>query len=99
MRSRYTAFSLGTPVAIDYLVETHHPDHREPNLAEGIAASARTIDAWEKLEVLEAGEDGDAGTVEFVATYRQGGNRGQLHERSSFVREGARWYYTTGVVG
>ena len=26
MRSRYAAFALGTPAAIDYLVATHHPD-------------------------------------------------------------------------
>ncbi len=98
MRSRYTAFSLGAPEAIDYLVATHHPDHREPRLAEGLAASARAIDAWTGLEVLSASEDGDTGTVEFIASYRQSGQRGELRERSSFVREGGRWYYTTGSV-
>jgi len=99
MRSRYTAFALGTSEAIDYLVATHHPDHREPDLAQGLAATARAIDAWEGLEVRSASEDGDAGTVEFVARYRQGGQRGELGERSSFVRERGRWLYTAGVVG
>ena len=96
MRSRYTAFSLGTPEAIEYLVVTHHPDHREPDLAQGLAATVRAIDAWEGLEVLSASEDGDAGTVTFVACYRQGRERGELRERSSFVREGGRWFYTSG---
>ena len=99
MRSRYTAFSLGTPEAIDYLVATHHPDHREPDLARGLAATVRAIDAWEGLEVRSTSEDGDTGTVVFVARYRQGGERGELRERSSFVREGGRWFYTTGVIG
>jgi len=99
MRSRYTAFTRASPAAIEYLVATHHPAHREPGLAAGIAESSRALDGWEGLEVLESGEDGDTGLVEFVATFRQDGKRGQLRERSSFVREDGRWYYTTGVTG
>lgn len=98
MRSRYTAFTRGTPAALEYLVASHHPLHREPGLAEGLAETTRALDGWERLEVLASSVDGDTGWVEFVATFRQGGQRGELRERSSFVCEGGRWFYTTGVI-
>lgn len=97
MRSRYTAFALGTPPAVEYLVETHHPAHRDPKLREGLLANVSAIDEWLGLRVLSASQEGDRGTVEFVATYRMGGQDGRLHERSEFVREGGRWLYTTGT--
>lgn len=98
MRSRYTAFALGTNEAIAYLVDTHRSEHRAPDLREGLRASIASVDAWEQLEVRSAEVDGDRGTVEFVATYRVAGERMQLHERSQFVREDGRWFYTEGVV-
>jgi len=96
MRSRYTAFALGTPEALEYLVATHHPDHRAPDLREGLRASLAGVDAWEQLRVHFAEVDGEHGTVEFVATYRVAGDRKQLRERSEFVRERGRWFYTEG---
>ncbi|QDU65249.1 hypothetical protein Pla86_03130 [Planctomycetes bacterium Pla86] len=98
MRSRYTAFALGTAEAIEYLVATQHPDHREANLREGLRASIAGIDAWERLRVLSAEIDGERGIVEFVATYRVGTKRGQLHERSEFERERGHWLYTRGAI-
>ena len=98
MRSRYTAFALGTNEAIAYLVDTHRSEHRASDLREGLRASTASVDAWEQLEVRSAEVDGDRGTVEFVATYRVAGERMQLHERSQFVREDGRWFYTEGVV-
>ena len=94
MRSRYTAFVLGSPAAIDYLVETHHPEYRDPKLREGLLASVAGVDEWLGLRVMSASQDGDRGTVEFAATYRMGGQEGRLHERSEFVREHGRWLYT-----
>lgn len=99
MRSRYSAYALGTPTAIAYLVETHHPAHREPDLARGIAATVASIDAWEGLEVRSAQEDGDRAMVEFTARFRRGRERGVLREWSRFVREGGRWSYIDGDVG
>ena len=99
MRSRYTAFAFGTSEALEYLVATHHPDHRAPDLREGLRASLAGVDAWEQLRVNFAKVDGDRGTVEFVATYRVGNEQGELRERSEFVRERGRWLYTEGVVG
>jgi SEC-C motif domain protein len=99
MRSRYTAFALGTAEAVEYLVATHHPDHRPRELREGLRSSIAGIDAWEQLEVRFAKVDGDRGTVQFVATFRIGRERQELRERSEFAREDGRWFYTTGVVG
>ena len=99
MRSRYTAFALGTDAAIEYLVATHHPDHRPRDLREGLRSSIAGVDAWEQLEVLFAEVDGERGTVEFVATFRVGRERRELRERSDFVREDGRWFYTVGTIG
>ena len=99
MRSRYSAFALGTPKALDYLVATHHPEFRGDALRAGIVSSMETVDAWERLEVLESRQADDRGVVEFVATYRRGGDLHELRERSQFVREAGRWYYTSGELG
>jgi SEC-C motif-containing protein len=54
---------------------------------------------WTRLTILdtEGGlEDDEHGEVEFVAGYRESGVAKQLHERSTFVREGGRWFYVSG---
>lgn len=98
MRSRFTAFALGTAQGIDYLIATHHPEHRDPQLREGLRNTFAAVDAWEQLEVLESREQGQQGEVRFVATYRVGGRRQQLREHSHFVCEQGRWLYTEGRV-
>jgi len=99
MRSRYTAFALGTKAAIDYLVATHHADFRGEDLRAGLVASVESIETWEGLQIVETQTAGDTGVVTFMATYRQGAHKGQLRERSQFVREDGCWLYTTGEVG
>ena len=99
MRSRYTAFALGTAEAVDHLVATHHADHRASDLRAGLQDSIAGVDSWERLEVRTASEDGERGSVEFTATYRVGKDRMQLRERSQFVREEGRWFYTRGQIG
>ncbi|MBL4770156.1 MAG: hypothetical protein JKY61_03170 [Planctomycetes bacterium] len=37
MRSRYTAFTMGTGEAASYLFATHHPGFRSPNLKQDLA--------------------------------------------------------------
>jgi SEC-C motif-containing protein len=87
MRSRYTAFALGD---VRHLLRTWHPSTRPRRLE---------VDAgteWRRLVVIDrvGGGRGDAsGIVEFRAVYREGGARGELHERSRFVRDGGRWSY------
>jgi len=90
MRSRYSAFVLDLR---DYLLATWHPEHRpvgieppEPGLR------------WLGLEVKHAAQPGaDLGEVSFVARSKLGGRAHRLAERSGFVREGGRWFYTCAL--
>lgn len=89
MRSRYSAYVLGLP---GYLMATWHP-----STAPGELDLPPT--KWLGLEVRAEQMQGDAGVVEFVARWRDGGGRaGRLHETSRFVREGGRWFYIDGVM-
>ncbi|MEZ4869040.1 MAG: YchJ family protein [Caldilineaceae bacterium] len=99
MRARYTAFAQGN---IDYLVTTHEATQRQPNARQELAQTVAATE-WLSLRVLDATlphSTATTGLVEFVAFYRQRGNNtiGQLHERSTFVREDGHWCYTDGVV-
>ncbi len=87
MRSRYSAFALGDT---DYLRQSWHAGHRpaeitpEPGLR------------WLGLEILAVSEQGDNATVEFEACFLLQGKVDAIHERSDFLREQGRWYYTRG---
>ncbi|QIS15269.1 hypothetical protein F5544_37205 [Nocardia arthritidis] len=92
MRSRYTAFAVGDA---EYLKRSWHPRTRPREL---------TLDPgqrWLFLEIVRTERGGpfdDAGTVEFVAHYRSGGGRGELHETSRFVRVDGAWTYLDGAI-
>ncbi|WP_341974572.1 YchJ family protein [Microbacterium sp. LTA6] len=92
MRSRYTAFAVGDA---EYLLATWHPSTRPLRVE---------IDdelVWRRLVVLETVAGGPfdrEGVVEFEALWRQGDERGVMHERSRFVREDRRWLYVDGGV-
>lgn len=90
MRSRYSAYVLGL---VDYLLATWHPSTAPGDLELGFTK-------WLGLEVRNAQDQGDAGVVEFVATFKVSGRLQRLHEISRFVREGtgdaARWLYIDG---
>lgn len=97
MRSRFTAFAKQNA---NYLVASLLPSKRDRNELRSLQKSFRGIQ-WLKLDVLatERGGAGDAnGTVEFRAHWQQagGGESGSLHERSTFVKQGDRWYYEDG---
>lgn len=99
MRARYAAFALGLT---KFVVETTHP--------EGVAvetdrqAWAHSIEAFSAstdfsgLDVLEASEAGDRGTVRFRAVLVQHGKDVSFTEQSQFVRESGRWLYVSGEV-
>ena len=91
MRSRYSAFALGEA---GYLLDTWHPSTRPRAL--DLDPAVR----WTGLDVL-ATSGGSllqaTGTVEFRASYVDGGRPGAQHERSRFVREGGQWFYLDGV--
>jgi SEC-C motif-containing protein len=90
MRSRYSAFVLDLR---DYLLATWHTDHR-PDSIEAPEPGLR----WLGLSVQSAPVPaGDVGEVCFVARSKLGGRAHRLVERSGFVREGGRWFYTCAL--
>jgi len=97
MRSRYTAFSLG---AVDYLIKTLAPERRSVNERRMLERELGQT-KWIRLEILDtqAGSATDkTGIVEFNAYFEASGERGCLHERSNFRREGEQWFYVDGEV-
>lgn len=86
MRSRYSAYVLGH---IDYLLHTWHPQTAPGELELPPVK-------WLGLEVRHTHTTGDAGVVEFVARWRDGGRGMRQHEISRFVRTDGRWHYIDG---
>ena len=91
MRSRYDAYAAGDR---EWLLATWHPSTRPATLDLEPAVQ------WLGLEVKRHRViDVEHAEVEFVARYRQGGQRAvRLHEVSRFVREDGRWYYVDGDI-
>jgi len=90
MRSRYSAFVLGD---VPYLLATWHSSQRPAELT--LEAGAK----WLGLQIKQHRTTGEhSAEVEFVARFRVGGKAVRQHERSRFVREGARWFYVDGDV-
>ena len=97
MRSRYTAFALEKAL---YLVETHHPQAREPDELKALKKSFKGM-VWMGLEIVatQAGAETDSeGEVEFIAHFKSFGKVGRLHERSRFRQENGQWFYVDGVI-
>lgn len=97
MRSRYTAFALEKAL---YLVETHHPQAREPDELKALKKSFKGM-VWTGLEIVatQAGAETDSeGEVEFIAYFKSSGKKGQLHERSRFRQENGQWFYADGAI-
>ena len=87
MRSRYSAFVVGDAA---YLLATWHPSTRPPALE--LDPDVR----WLGLDVLRTEGGGllaTEGTVEFIAHRIAGGERGEQHEVSRFVRQDGAWRY------
>ena len=92
MRSRFTAFALQDAA---YLQRTWHPSSRP----ETIEFDDDLI--WRRLLIIDTSAGGPFdrdGIVEFEAFWRQGEQRGSMHERSRFVRESREWFYVDGDV-
>lgn len=96
MRARYTAHVRAD---LDYIVSTHDPAGREEIDREATRRWAERAE-WLGLEILhtEAGGTGDdSGTVEFVAHYRERGERRRHHEVARFRRgDDGRWLFVDG---
>ena len=92
MRSRYAAYALGGYG--DYLIKTWHPASRAN-------VSVADLDGqdyqWKELQILEVVQQGDAGSVEFNATFIDSDGQQKVHhERSAFTRNKGQWYYLDG---
>jgi SEC-C motif-containing protein len=92
MRSRYSAFCVG---AVSYLLDTHKFSEPAADLRERINATIGTIQ-WLGLQILESRTEGETGTVEFIARYRDAQGFGQLREHSTFQYIDGRWFYMGG---
>ena len=95
MRSRYSAYFFRL---VDYLVETTHPDTREPGLKSSLEKTIYEVN-WSFLEVIgmsKGGKDDKAGKVEFIAHYFFDGKPQQLRENSRFRRYKGVWKYLDG---
>lgn len=96
MRSRYCAFVLKN---FDYIIKTHHVDFLGNLTLEQLQQGPDPT--WLALEVLAADTknypDGSLhGTVTFKAWYKLAGEIDAIYERSEFVCQQGRWYYTQG---
>ena len=88
MRSRYSAFVLQDET---WLESSWHPDHRPdgPLLDPSIR--------WLGLEVIACDNQAASATIEFEARLLARDRVDAVHERSEFVCEQGRWYYTRGT--
>jgi SEC-C motif-containing protein len=87
MRSRYTAHVLGERA---YLLETWHPDFRPRRL---------DLDAriqWIALDIICSEQEDRRAMVEFEASLLRDGAVSAMRERSDFVFQQGRWFYTSG---
>lgn len=91
MRSRYTAFVRGD------IERSHAPEVRD-DFNRGESERIANEVEWQRLDIMKAEEDGEAGTVEFAAFFKQGGEVMRHHERASFRREGGQWFYVDGEI-
>lgn len=95
MRSRYSAYFFRLA---DYLVNTTHPDTREPGLKAQLEETIHRVN-WRYLTVLgssKGGKGDKTGKVEFVAEYYEENQALELHERSRFKRYKGDWKYLDG---
>ncbi len=91
MRSRYSAYVLRNGA---YLHRSWHSSTR-PNKKSLMQLQPTE---WLGLEIVrteQGGEQDSTGIVEFIASYRDGEQTGELHETSRFVKEGGKWYYVS----
>ena len=94
MRSRFSAFALGS---VDYLWKTlasTHPDKARPqqDVLRDLRRTCKHSD-FRALEVLEATED----EVLFRAVLRERAAERSFTERSKFVRESGAWRYAAAL--
>lgn len=90
MRSRYTAFAMGNS---EYLLATSSAALITTLTKEDLDQTCQAF-RFVSLKVVTAQED----KVEFIANLLHGDELHPLHETSTFIQEGDKWKYDTGVL-
>ena len=109
MRSRYTAYTQGN---MDYIQQTMVGRALKGFDPQETRQWALTV-KWKKLSVLktgslpapgsgeesgaESGAESNKAYVEFVATYQESRSLHELREKSEFLKQDGRWFYS-GVI-
>lgn len=93
MRSRYSAY---TKANIDYIQLTMIAPANIGFDPEEAAEWAKAV-TWLGLEVRAASEEGDKGSVEFLAHFSLDDKKQVLHEISEFHYINDKWYYVSGT--
>lgn len=94
MRSRFSAYAVKNYA---YVLATYAPEQRRSLNLSTLRKSTNNT-RWLKLDVLGSSERDAVGIVEFIATYALDTDYFRIHELSSFIKQDAHWYYTTGVM-
>jgi len=98
MRSRFTAYCNQKAI---YLYNTTHAKTRLNTSLKEIEQWSRE-NTWTKLEIIKAenGSENDvSGFVEFKAHFTDLNGVHQIHhEKSTFIKEGGKWFYTDGII-
>jgi SEC-C motif-containing protein len=92
MRARYSAYFFRRA---EYLVDTTHPDTREPSLLKDLEESLPAY-RWSFLTILntsKGGKEDKVGKVEFIAEYYLDDELLKIQERSRFKRHKGVWKY------
>lgn len=88
MRARYSAY---VTMDEDYLRATWHPSTRPDD-----EALTSPFLKWLGLEIKAVKQQGEQGTVHFVARCREGGRGRRMEEISRFAFEDGLWFYVDG---
>ncbi|MCL1124249.1 YchJ family protein [Shewanella surugensis] len=91
MRSRYSAFTMKK---FDYIIKTQHPNYRAGLTVEQLAKDP--LPDWLGLEIIHSEYNEKQGLVTFKAWYKQQDKLDVIFERSNFLFENHRWYYSDG---
>lgn len=97
MRSRYTAYAVGD---VGHVMRTT-ADQSPHRVADQVAWRADLVEYCRRvrfngLQVVDASETGEEGSVTFFAKLAVDGRDASFGERSRFVREGGVWRYLDG---
>lgn len=94
MRTRYTAYTMAN---MDYIKQTMRGNALTGFQEEDAKRWAKRVH-WIKLNVLQSGiENASMGYVEFEACFVESTRLKSIHEKSEFICEEGRWYYTGGT--